>query len=824
MVKKLNQYNQKRDFTKTEEPKGKIKKSAKQLKFVVQHHLASRDHYDFRLEWNGTLLSWAVPKGPSFNTADKRLAAHVEDHPLDYRNFEGNIPKGQYGGGVVMLWDEGYYEPQVDMENGIKRGSLKFILFGTRLQGRWALVRMNVNEGKKADNWLLIKEKDEFAKSTAGISRFKTSIRSGRIMKEIEAELKEKNNKSNKSTKNPFKKVDVQLAKLETTLPEGENWIYEIKYDGYRIAAHLEAGKVNLLSRNGNNYNEKFLEVADSLVEWADGRAMVLDGEMVVVTDKNGRTDFQALQSYIKDPKGKNLNYIIFDLLALDGEDLRENTLLERKDKLKRIMKNAPKNLCFSEHSETNGKEILQSVCKTNLEGLICKKADSVYSGTRNGDWIKIKCDSRQEFVIGGYTISEKKTSGISSILLGYFAGNELIYCGRAGTGFTQKTIKELEGKFARIKRKTSPFKNMEKGKSDETIIWLKPVMAAEIKFAEWTQDNILRQASFKGLRLDKNVDEIVREQPSDDKISKKKADRKSSAKTSEKKEKETNNETINLTNPQKLLFSDPEITKLEVAEYYQKMSKRMLPYVQKRILSLISCPDGVTGECFFKKHPVSSHGVKTVPVKSNSGSGEKSYFYINDVFGLIYQVQMNTLEFHLWGSSVDNLEKPDMMVFDLDPDKGMELKQIRQGVKDLKKLLDELELISFLKTSGGKGYHIVVPFKPSGNWEAFRDFSKNIASLMEQRWPDRYTSNVRKEKRKGKIFIDWMRNTRGATSIAPYSIRARAGARVSMPIEWSELGKVAPDGVDMKQAVKRLGKKDPWKDFFATALKQRFN
>lgn len=826
MSETLKKYNQKRDFNRTKEPEGKMDKSAGRLKFVVQHHIASRDHYDLRLEWGGVLLSFAVPKGPSYNTADKRLAAHVEDHPLDYRNFEGNIPKGDYGGGVVMLWDEGFYEPLSDAGKGIKEGSIKFILYGERLKGKWALVRMNAKEQKKSDNWLLIKEKDEFAKETAGISGFNTSIRTGRTMDEIEKEqpaknLTKKSGKKQTATNktNPFTKTGVQLAKLATALPEGANWVFELKYDGYRILAYLESAKVKLVSRNGNDYTKQFQDVTDSLINWANGRAMVLDGEMAVI-DKDGKTDFQALQNYIKNPEG-NLSYIIFDLLALDGKDLRERPLSERKEKLKQIMEGAPDNLHFSKHSEGNGKESLKVVCEKNFEGLIAKRADSVYSGTRNGDWIKLKCDNRQEFIIGGYTITEKNTSGVSSVLLGYYENNDLIYAGRAGTGFTEASAKALQKKFDTIMRKNSPFKNSPKIKNHEKITWIKPEYAAEIKFAEWTKDNLLRQASFKGLRNDKDINEIVREQSDIEEPSFQSAKSKLAVNNPSKTEDRNSFEGVNLTNPDKLLFINPRITKSEVAQYYMNISKRMLPYVENRVLSLVCCPKGVSDSCFFKKHhPADGPGIVKVNVLNGKGD-EDEYFCVSGVSGIIFQVQNNTLEFHVWGSRADNMEKPDMMVFDLDPDEGMGLDKVRQGAKDLKSVLDNLSLISFLKTSGGKGYHIVVPFKPSADWDAFRLFAKNVAEIMQQKWPDRYTSNVRKANRKGKIFVDWIRNGRGATSIAPYSIRARNGASVSMPIEWNELSKIAPDGIKIAEALKRLEGKDPWKNFYKTMSNQ---
>lgn len=830
MAKELEEYNQKRNFKKTGEPEGKPEKPEERLKFVVQHHIARRDHFDLRLEWDGALLSWAVPKGPSYDTRDKRLAIQVEDHPLEYKNFEGTIPKGEYGGGVVMLWDEGYWEPQADVDEGISDGSLKFVLKGRRLKGKWALIRIKAKAGEAEKNWLLLKEKDDYAKTADGISEFATSVRTGRTMAEIEEGKDEKLN----ITKNPFNKIDVQLAKLVNTVPEGENWLYELKYDGYRILAYLEGTGVQLITRNGNDYTKQFQNIAYSLIDWAAGRAMVLDGEMVI-TDADGKTDFQALQNYMRNPKGKNLTYIVFDLLALDGADLRGHCLIDRKETLEALMKDSPKNLYYSKHIRGNGKSSFLAACESNMEGIVGKKADSVYTGTRSGDWIKLKCDTRQEFVIGGYTLSEKKTSGVSSLLLGVYEGKELVYTGRAGTGLTVRSMKELEKKFERIKREATPFKRAPESKKNEKITWLEPVLVAEIKFAQWTEDHLLRQASFKGLRTDKDPRDIKKENGADeDQADEAQADKDQTAvvqadekskeeqlpgKELERPMKGKGNsiiiDGIKITSPDKVIFEDPEIKKADVVQYYAKVSERMMPYVGNRILSVVRCPKGISGSCFFKKHPgQDSKGIVTMPIISNSEK-KKDYFYVVNASGLISEAQMGTLEFHTWGSRADDLEKPDMMVFDLDPDEGMDLERVRQGVKDIKSLLDQLSLVSYLKTSGGKGYHVVVPFKPSVDWDTFHDFARHIAEIMEQKWPDRYTSNVRKDKRKNKIFIDWIRNGRGATSIAPYSIRARKGAHVSMPITWKELDTVAPDGVDMADALMRIGGNDPWKDFY---------
>lgn len=827
MAKKLEDYNRKRDFNKTTEPEGKAEPAGERLRFVVQKHAASRLHFDFRIEWDGVLLSWAVPKGPSDNPKDKRLAVAVEDHPMDYRNFEGNIPEDEYGGGTVMLFDEGFWEPQEDMAKGLKEGSIKMILYGERLKGKWALVRMKPKNGEADKNWLLIKEKDEYVEDQDSIASFATSIRTGRTMEEIREE-KVKSESSESGL--PFQKAGVQLAKLEKSVPTGENWIYELKYDGYRIIAYIEDGTVRLMTRNGQDYTEKFPDITGALKGLNED--MVLDGE-IVVFDENGKSDFQKLQSFLKRKSRDRVTYVIFDLLAHKDEDLREYKLESRKEKLLELLENQDERLYYSQHTSGNGKDILLAACKAGMEGIICKKADSLYHGSRNGDWVKVKCEMRQEFVIGGYTRTSKKRSGVSALLLGYHEGEELIYAGRAGTGFTQKLMKELEQKFEPILRKTPAFKNPPEERKDEEIFWLSPKLVAEIRFQEWTDEKLLRQASFKGLREDKDAEDVVMEradvirdeEEASEKLEKIKPEetgRKSAEKDENVKEKKNRKSMtirkIRLSSPDKDMYDGLEVTKEDVANYYISVSSRMLPYAGHRILSFLRCPEGIDGECFYQKHVDKvGKGMKKIQVIEKSGDKE-DYIYIEDELGIISAVQMGTLEFHAWGSKVEDMEKPDMMVFDLDPAEGMDISKVREGVRDMKTILDELSLTSFLKTSGGKGYHVVVPLNASADWETVREFAKLCAQAMEERWPDKYTSNMRKEKRKGKIFIDWVRNGRSATSVAAYSLRARKNAPVSMPISWEELDKVLPAGITMRDAEERMKAEDPWKDFYKSS------
>ncbi|NLF80271.1 MAG: DNA ligase D [Clostridia bacterium] len=805
MTPNLEQYRQKRDLARSGEPAGDIAASTADLCFVVQRHASRREHYDFRLEWQGVLLSWAVPKGPSYDTRVKRLAVQVEDHPLAYRNFEGVIPAGEYGGGTVMLWDEGYWQPRGDVAAGLRDGALKFILQGSRLKGGWALVRLKAKEGGTQNNWLLLKEKDRYA-GIADSGDFAVSITSGRTMAEIAAGAPAK------MAANPFQAASVQLAKLAVAPPQNGDWLYELKYDGYRILAFIEGNHARLMTRNNNDYSGRFPAVAAALSDWAKGRAMVLDGELAV-TDAAGKTDFQALQNYLRGPRGQNLVYIVFDLLALDGADWRARPLSERKARLEELLAGAPDNLLYSRHISGQAEACFAAACAARLEGIVGKRADSLYSGTRNGDWIKLKCVKRKEFVIGGYTLSEKKESGVSSLLLGVYEGGDLIYAGRAGSGFGAAVSRELATAFAMIKCAVCPFHVLPPPRPGEMITWLRPELAAEIRFAGWTKDRLIRQASFKGLRMDKNPCDINREKADD-------MQQESGAKGEKVMAADSNTliiAGIKITHPDKVVFDEPRITKADVVRYYQQIAPLMLPYISQRILSIVRCPKGIAESCFYKKHPGPVRpGVVAMPVTNSDGIAE-DYFYIDAPSGLIAEAQMGTLEFHAWCSRVDTLDKPDMMVFDLDPDEGMGLDLVRRGVLDLKNILSELQLISYLKTSGGKGYHVVVPFQPAASWDMFYAFARRIAEVMEQKWPERYTANMRKTKRINKIFIDWLRNGRGATSIAPYSLRARKGATVSMPIAWHELETIAPGGVDMAAALLRVQGNDPWQGFFQT-------
>ena len=883
MAMKLGKYNKKRDFTKTREPEGKPAAAEEAFRFVVQKHDASRLHFDFRLEQDGVLWSWAVPKGPSYNPKDRRLAVHVEDHPMEYRNFEGTIPKGEYGGGTVMLFDEGVWIPDSDPVKGLEEGSLKFSLEGERLKGRWTLVRMKPKEGEDDKNWLLIKEKDEFVQDSNGISDITTSVRSGRTMEDIskeeptslesvdestkgsvekpEKEKKSPGKKAQSDTANPkkdasknskpgtdntkaevslsalpdlsgelpFKKSKPMLATLVKKALSGKEWIHELKLDGYRILAFLERGKARLLTRNGKDWSDKVPELIETLEEWNPGN-LVLDGELVVM-DENGRSDFQALQSYFKKPENKNVDYVIFDLLAAGDEDLRPKTLLERKALLEQLLRDSPAGLHFSSHTE--GSAIFDKVCEADMEGIISKKKDSSYHPTRSKDWVKTKCESRQEFVVGGYTTSDKSSTGLSSLLLGAYEGENLNYKGRSGTGFSELEAVDLMKQFKNLLRETSPFTEQLKPRADEIITYLDPKLVAEIKFAEITDDGLLRQASFKGLRVDKSASEVISEIPEEiipenapDETSDETNEditqntvEKNTLRKAEPKDKKVSYGEVALSSPDKLVFPEDGITKKDIADYYWDMRDAILPYLVDRPMTLLRCTDSID-DCFYQKHM--NHtipGMDTKNVPDNDGKDAEAMI-LRDETSLIGAVQMGTLEFHSWGSKLNKLEQPDWIVFDLDPDVGMTVETIRKGVRDLKSILDEMDLVSFLKTSGGKGYHVVVPLTPSAKWEQVHGFAKLLAQSMEMKWPDRYTANMRKEKRKGRIYIDWVRNNRSATSVSVFSLRGRKGAPLSWPISWSDLDRISPNQVTLKNYRKYMKTIKSWDEFFS--VKQR--
>ncbi|MDD2521693.1 MAG: DNA ligase D [Anaerolineaceae bacterium] len=817
----LETYNKKRDFKKTPEPAGKVVKSGEKLRYALQKHAARRLHYDLRLEWNGVLLSWAVPKGPSMNPADKRLAVHVEDHPLDYRTFEGVIPKGEYGAGTVQLFDEGTWTPISDVEQGLKEGELKFDLEGKRFVGRFVLVRIRAKDGEDK-NWLLIKEKDEFAQNESGIDGLERSISSDRTMEEIanETNKKEAEPKATESEITvadltqalPFTTATPMLATLVSKTPSGAGWRHEIKFDGYRLLVFLEGDKVRMITRGGHDWTERFSGLADDFKKWQRPANMVLDGE-VVFFDPSGKSDFQRLQSSIKAGGKDQLSFVAFDLLAVGDQDTRSLPLEQRQALLAELMEIRPKSVIPSPYTEGYHLPLFDQLCEKGLEGLISKRKGSLYSGDRSKDWVKSKCVRRQEFVIAGYTRSEKKRSGLSSLLLAVYDDGQLKYAGRTGTGFTDAESVELVKKFRQLLQEEPSVTIPREYRPPEDIFWMKPELVAEVKFAEWTDDEVVRQAVFIGLREDKQPEEVKMEK---EEKTGKPVEKKITAKTSKTtKPQEIVLGGVRISSPDKIYDPENNLTKRQVAEYYETIAERMLPHLEKRIVSLVRAPEGITEETFFSRHAAGQIPyVMDVPVQEKTGE-EDIYFAISDIKGILGSVQMSAIEFHTWGSRLPEFELPDQLVFDLDPDEGLGLENIRQGVRDLHNLLDQLKLESFLKTSGGKGYHVMVPLQPQADWEAARFFAKNLATEMSKRWPKLYTATMSKAKRKGKIFIDWIRNGRSATSVCVYSLRARPGLPISWPISWDALDEIVPNQVNIQNYPDYIDD-DAWESYFS--------
>ncbi|BCG84754.1 ATP-dependent DNA ligase [Mesorhizobium sp. 113-3-9] len=820
----LEQYNAKRDFKKTSEPAGKIARTGKSEGgiFVVHKHAATRLHYDLRLEHDGVLWSWAVTRGPSLDPHEKRLAVHVEDHPIDYAPFEGTIPKGEYGGGSVIVWDEGTWVPETDPAKAMKKGHISFELKGHKLHGLWHLVRLKPRPGEKRDNWLLIKSDDAAARPGEDILReAPQSVKSGLTIEEIgegktakdrEPDVWHSNKPAAGNAKAAARKLDFiepQLATLERDAPPGKDWLHEVKFDGYRMQAQIAGADVRLLTRTGLDWTEKFgSEIVTELAGLKCSDA-IIDGEIVVLAD-SGVSSFALLQQDLSAKRTNRFIYYVFDLMRLDGKDLRAEPLIERKQALQELLGKQSENpaVRFSDHFSEPGKIMLEHACRMGLEGVVSKRADAPYRSGRGPTWVKSKCTARQEFVIGGYLPSDKTGRGLRSLLVGYYEAGKLHYAGRVGTGFSAKGATELKRKLDALKAKDSPFdKAVPKGKG---LVWVKPELVGEVEFRSWTSDRIIRHASFQGLREDKPAEDVVQEKP---KAATGKAKPSSSGAGKSAGAVTT---TVKLSHPEKLLWPDEKISKQGLLEHYAEVWPRMEQFVVNRPLSLVRAPDGVGGPRFFQKHASAGMSDKIARMKDPT-DGEEILF-VRDFDGVAALVQYGVVEIHIWGCTIDKLEQPDQIIFDLDPDEGVDVKAVREAALDIRGKLDELSLPNFVKTSGGKGYHVLVPLKPSADWDAVKTFAHDFAKALEQAAPDRYTATLSKKARTGKIFVDYLRNGRGSTTVAPYSSRAKKGATVSMPVTWAEIeAGLAPNAFPIgdKTTLKQLAQADPWKGFF---------
>jgi bifunctional non-homologous end joining protein LigD len=817
----LAAYQAKRDFSVTNEPKAKRGK-AQGDRFVVQKHDARRLHYDLRLEMNGVLKSWAVTRGPSLVPGEKRLSVHTEDHPLKYIDFEGVIPAGQYGGGTMIVWDQGRWIPKGDPREDYARGRLTFTLEGERLKGKWHLVRTRGKPGQKNEQWLLLKSDDDAARTSDDpdiLEEETTSLKSGRTIEELagqgeiridhakrETVAKARSQRAPAPTKVEGAKkgillafVEPALAKLVESAPKGSEWLHEIKFDGYRMQARIDGGEIQLLTRKGLDWTAKFKPVAKALKDLKIPSAL-LDGE-IVVEDEAGVSSFSALQQELKG-KGERFVYYVFDLLYLDGKDLRKAALADRKAALRLLFDDLPDGgaIRFSDHLEEDGATLVKHACRMGLEGIISKRADQPYRSGRGNDWVKSKCTLRQELVIAGYLPSSTSKKAVGSLVMGLYDTGKLLHVGRVGTGFTAETAASLYKTLAPIEVAASAFADKIPAMASRGVKWVKPELVAEVEFRGWTHDGMIRQASFQGVREDKDPREVVREtaveSPSD----------------------ETPNAAIlegaRLTHPDRVLWEDEGITKLGFAEFYAEIADRILPHIVNRPLSLLRCPGGSQKECFFQKHAwagLDEDLVQRVRV------GDDEAVAIQDLAGLLALVQAGVLEIHPWGSTLTNPERPDRLVFDLDPGEGVGWDAVVQGAVDVREHLQGLGLESFVKTSGGKGLHVVVPIRPKASWDEAKTFAAGVAAAMTKASPALYTDTMAKRARTGRIFIDYLRNGRGATAVEAYSTRARTGAPVSTPVSWDELPSIR-SGAQYRvgNLAPRLShlSRDPWDGF----------
>jgi bifunctional non-homologous end joining protein LigD len=819
--KPLKEYAGKRDFARTPEPAGSAIRGEGR-EFVVQKHAARRLHYDLRLEMDGVLKSWAVTKGPSLTVGEKRLAVRTEDHPIEYLNFEGNIPKGEYGAGSMIVWDRGRWQPDGDPQKGLAKGHLAFTLDGARLKGHWHLVRMQPRSGEKTEPWLLIKSDDEFGRhigDRAITDEEATSQISGRTNEELAATGEIRKDHAARVRAAKARKASLPNigelsgaragllpAFLEPSLtspcerpPSGPKWLHEIKYDGYRMQVRIDGRTVRLLTRKKLDWTKRFLSIASALKMLGLGSALI-DGE-IVVEDASGISSFNDLQDDLKAGRLDRFRYFVFDVLYCEGFDLTKVVLKDRKDLLQQLLAILPPGspIRFSEHLDVDGPTMLEHACRFGLEGIVSKRADLPYRPGRGDHWLKSKCLERQEFIILGYIPSTAASRSVGSLALGYHENGNLIYAGRVGTGWSQEQARSLRDELETISAIKPSFAKPLPAGTEKGVRWVEPRLVCEIEYRGWTGDRLLRAAAFKGLRDDKSPEEIVLDAPP-------------------KRSKFRVSPTpvgIRLTHPERILWQEAGITKQGLADFYADIADWILPHVAGRPLSLLRCPSGTGAKCFFAKHPWQGldKGVRRVD------TGDKEpMLAIDDVTGLISLVQAGVVEIHPWGSTIDRLEQPDRLIFDLDPGENVPWEVVIEAAYDVRDRLAALGLQSFVKTSGGKGLHVLVPIQPDADWDEVKTFTKAVAGTMAKERPDRYVATVAKRARHARIFVDYLRNDRGATAVAAYSTRALPRASVSTPLNWEELSPgLRSDHFTVGNMLHRLSslKRDPWQGFF---------
>jgi bifunctional non-homologous end joining protein LigD len=841
--RQLERYRSMRDFQITSEPAGSTQGRGRSdapgpQPFVVQKHAATRLHYDFRLGWHGVLKSWAVTKGPSYFPGDKRLAVEVEDHPMEYGGFEGTIPKGQYGGGTVMIWDYGEWKGLGNVERELEKGNLKFELNGTKLKGKWALVRMkNTRDRSDKPNWLLIKERDEWAQpeEAPGITELAPdSAITQRTMEQIAESrdhvwdskqgllLSDKDGEPRNSTHAPkadarnqqtIKRllrqaprevvpgfIEPQLARQGRKAPAGNGWIHELKLDGYRIQIHVAPGSkgasdapaVTLFTRTGLDWTHRVRSLAQAAAK-LKVESCILDGEFVAL-DHEGRSNFSDLQAAFQEGKQQNLVYFAFDLLHLNGHNVRKLPLVERKAILAELFSQVDGSsaLRLSEHIEGRGSEVFAKACELGAEGVVSKLSSAPYTSGRGNAWLKMKCALQQEFVIGGFTPPERGGRGIGALLLGYYEDGKLRYAGRVGTGFSDKTHGALRDRLDPLVRKTAPFEKVP-SESLRKVSWVKPELVAQVRFSAWTRDNLIRQSSFRGLREDKTPKEVTRETPDAKEDCRDCPPSLPDQAAASQANRKTTGQSLNgvrLTHPGKVIDAQSGVNKKQVAEYYLAVSEHILPHIADRPLSVVRCPDGIGKPCFFQKHVSSGlpAGVSNVSIPNRKTGKEETFLTVNTLEGLLGLAQLGVLEIHPWGSKNDSFEKPDRIIFDLDPDEAVPWNTLAAAAEELRDRLKQLELTSFVKSTGGKGLHVVVPIQPKYEWPIIKQFSHAVALQMERSNPGLYLTKMTKAARTNRIYLDYLRNDREATAIAPFSTRARPGVPVAVTLEWKEL------------------------------------
>ena len=790
----LAAYNRKRDFKQSPEPTGQLSKSGDELSFVVQKHAARRLHYDFRLELDGTLKSWAVPKGPSLDPHDKRMAVEVEDHPLSYGGFEGVIPEGHYGAGSVIVWDRGTWSPIGDARKGYREGKLKFELHGEKLHGGFTLVRMRQRDDERQTAWLLIKEHDDEAKPSTEfdvVEALPDSVLNKKPPKNAPAKKMTAKTVPTKSERVAEATLPLTLspplATLVSEVPPGDDWLYEIKFDGYRLLTRIDGDDVRCFTRNGHDWSHRLPTLVKAVKALKIGWGW-LDGE-IVVAGANGTPDFQALQNAFDAQKTQSIQYFVFDLPFHDGQDLREQPLRARRERLSGLIGHTTGSAVqFSAAFDEDPEKLLASAQEAGLEGLIGKRGDSRYHAQRSMDWVKLKVTARQEFVIGGFTDPKGSRTGIGSLLLGiHDEHGTLRYAGNVGSGFDEKTLARLRAQLDEIEIGASAFADAPARMGTVKLVkphWVKPKLIAEVSFAQWTRGGHVRQAVFHGLRSDKPPQRITKEVAKKvDDISSEKAAEKAPRKPAAKLPGE-----FRVTHAERVVDAQSGVTKGQLVEFYASVAEQMLPHLKARPVSLMRAPDGVSGEQFFQKHAEGRALANVDILDRGLYPSHAPLLAISNALGLMSAAQMNVIEFHTWNATTRAMDRPDRMVFDLDPGEGVAWPQVREATQLLKGFLDELGLKSFLKTSGGKGLHVVVPLTPKFDWDTVKDFSHAIVAHMAEVIPQRFVAKSGPKNRVGRIFIDYLRNGLGATTVCAWSARARPGMGVSVPLAWDEL------------------------------------